>query len=129
MYTKFLWMIVTVAFFFAFSYHSVLASGALIKAQWKFSRMVGSLLLRASALEYKVTIGDVQASAGHMKGSLHYLKLAIDINLFDKDGKFLDKTEDHRVLGEFWKSIGGSWGGDFSNSDGGHYSLEYNGVR
>lgn len=127
MYAKFLWMIVTVAFFFAFSYHSVLASGALIKAQWKFSRMVGSLLLRASALEYKVTIGDVQAIAGHRKGSLHALKLAIDLNLYNEKGEYLSRTEDHAPLGEYWESIGGSWGGRFG--DGNHYSLEWEGRK
>ena len=30
-------------------------------------------------------------------------------------------------LGEYWESIGGSWGGRFN--DGNHYSLEHNGVK
>lgn len=58
--------------------------------------------------------------------STHLLCLAVDINLF-KDGVYLDKTEDHTPLGEFWESIGGTWGGRFK--DGNHYSLEHNGVK
>jgi len=30
-------------------------------------------------------------------------------------------------LGEYWESIGGSWGGRFG--DGNHYSLKYKGRR
>lgn len=62
----------------------------------------------------------------HRLSSNHYNKLAIDLNLF-KNGKYLDKTEDHRELGEYWESIGGAWGGRFG--DGNHYSLEYNGMK
>ncbi|HBJ0947911.1 TPA: M15 family metallopeptidase, partial [Escherichia coli] len=32
--------------------------------------------------------------------------------------------------GEYWESLGGSWGGRFkSRPDGNHFSLEHNGVR
>jgi len=62
---------------------------------------------------------------GH-KNSAHKNRLAIDFNLF-KDGEYLTSTEDHRPLGEFWESIGGTWGGHFA--DGNHYSMEYNGVK
>ena len=60
--------------------------------------------------------------------SVHPDKLAVDLNLF-KDGEYLSTTEAHRPLGEFWKSIGGSWGGDFSKPDGNHYSLEWQGRK
>lgn len=127
MYAKTLRLIVTIAFFMAFSYHGVLASGDLIKAQWRFSRMVGSLLLRAGVLGYKVTISDVLATVGHRTGSLHALKLAIDLNLYNEKGEYLSRTEDHAPLGEYWESIGGSWGGRFG--DGNHYSLEWEGRK
>jgi hypothetical protein len=66
-------------------------------------------------------------SKGYGKASsCHKIRLAIDLNLF-KDGRFLSTTEDHRPLGEWWKSQGGSWGGDFN--DGNHYSLEHEGHR
>jgi len=36
--------------------------------------------------------------------SKHLKKLAIDINLF-KDGKYLTKREDFKLLAEYWKSL------------------------
>ena len=63
----------------------------------------------------------ITKSALHKKSSSHYLKLAIDLNIF-KDGVWLTETEDHRPLGEYWKTLGGTWGGDFRDPDGNHYS-------
>jgi hypothetical protein len=107
----------------------------LLKKQFQFTRMLPLLLNKAHELGYEVTIGDgernpkVFGELGVKKGygnknSLHKLRLAHDFHLF-KDGKYLSRTEDHLPLGEFWESIGGSWGGRFN--DGNHYSLEYNG--
>ena len=62
----------------------------------------------------------------HIKNSLHYIGLAKDINLF-RNGKYLSKTEDYNELGEFWESLGGTWGGRFD--DGCHFSIEHNGVK
>jgi hypothetical protein len=65
----------------------------------------------------------------HMKNSLHYEGLAIDIDLF-KDGKYLTQTEDHRVFGEFWEGLHQDcrWGGRFKGCpDGNHYSINYQG--
>jgi len=96
---------------------------SLRKQQSAFVVMVGRLINFATNQGYELTFGDAYASSGHKKDSFHYRRLAIDLNLF-KDGVFLTKTEDHKVLGEYWKSIGGSWGGDFSSvKDGNHYSL------
>jgi len=88
--------------------------------------MVALLILHAEQLGFEITLGDAYATTGHMKESLHYKRLAIDLNLF-KDGKYLEKTEDHQPLGEYWESIGGSWGGRFK--DGNHYSLAYGGKK
>lgn len=63
---------------------------------------------------------DVDAPYGHSK-SFHKKKLAQDLNLF-KDGKYLSSTEAHRFSGEKWKQRGGTWGGDFEEPDGNHYS-------
>ena len=82
--------------------------------------MVALLILYAYELGYEVSFGDAWAKTGHKKDSFHYRRLAIDLNLF-LDGDYLKKTEDHKVLGLFWESIGGSWGGRFN--DGNHYSL------
>lgn len=61
-----------------------------------------------------------------IRTSLHELGLAIDFNLFRND-IYLETTDDHRPMGEFWETIGGSWGGRFG--DGNHYSLEHEGKK
>jgi hypothetical protein len=94
--------------------------------QEKFAFMFIDLLCWFKYHGYQVRIGDLHATSGHKKNSLHYLKLAGDINLF-KGGEYLTKTSDHEDAGIFWESIGGSWGGRFN--DGNHYSLEHNGRK
>ena len=89
--------------------------------QRKFSKMVALLILFAYELGYEITLGDAWAKTGHTEGSYHYKRLAIDLNLF-KDGKYLTSTKAHEPLGEFWISIGGTWGGNFVRKDGNHYS-------
>lgn len=98
--------------------------------------MVPQLIMHAYSLGYEITLGEVErsqavadANARAGKGisnSLHGKRLAIDLHLF-RDGKYLTDTESHRLLGEYWESIGGSWGGRFG--DGNHYSLSWEGVR
>jgi hypothetical protein len=62
-----------------------------------------------------------------MKNSLHYQGLAKDVLLFDSNNIYLSKTEDHKEFGEYWESLGGTWGGRFS--DGNHYSIAYGGYK
>lgn len=99
--------------------------------------MVASLLFQAHVMGYEVTLGDayrdpsLHGAIGEKKGyghskSCHKLRLAIDLHLF-KDGKFLSTTEDHKPLGEWWESQGGTWGGRFN--DGNHYSLSHEGMK
>lgn len=89
--------------------------------------MLAQLLIYMDGEGYHAAIDDVKCRTGHMKGSLHYIGLAADINLYDADGNWLSKTEDHTKFGEYWESIGGSWGGRFS--DGNHYSLSHGGKK
>lgn len=109
----------------------------LFTKQTKLTRMLVDLLNFAHSQGYEVTLGDafrdprVFGAVGEAKGygnksSAHKQRLAIDLNLF-RDGQFLGSTEDHRPLGEYWESIGGTWGGRFQ--DGNHYSLEFRGVK
>lgn len=95
--------------------------------RWKFTQMLGLLLIYMDKAGYHAAIDDVKCRTGHMKGSLHYEGLAADINLYDSEGKWLPETEDHLIFGEFWESMGGSWGGRFK--DGNHYSLAHNGKK
>jgi hypothetical protein len=94
--------------------------------QSKFVVMVAQLIIFADSLGYELTFGDAYAHDGHMKHSLHYSRLAVDLNLF-QEGIFLTTTEAHQPLGEYWESLGGSWGGRFN--DGNHYSLAHGGRK
>jgi hypothetical protein len=105
--------------------------------QRRFVLMTAHLILRAYDLGYELTTGDgyrdprVFGAMGERKGygesrSAHKHRLAHDWNLF-KDGKFLTATSDHEMLGRFWESMGGTWGGRFN--DGNHYSLEHDGIK
>lgn len=112
-------------------------SETLGQKQRRFTRMLADLINFAYTNGYELTVGDayrdprlhgdmgVKKGYGHASSN-HKQRLAMDFNLF-KDGKFLTSTEDHRPLGEYWESIGGSWGGRFN--DGNHYSIEHNGVK
>jgi hypothetical protein len=100
---------------------------ALLDKQMQFVSMLGKLICHAQTMGYQLTFPDPRLP--HMKNSLHYIGLAQDLNLFI-NGKFMASTEAHQPLGEFWESIGGSWGGRFKpKTDGNHYSLEYQGRK
>ena len=109
--------------------------------QRMFARLVPRLIDKAHEMGFEVTLGDayrdprvfgalgVKQGYGHPK-SAHKVRLAIDLNLF-RDGVFLQSTEDHRPLGEWWEAQARPeyrtrWGGRFQ--DGNHYSIEHDGV-
>lgn len=111
--------------------------------QEEFAIAFANLIVEAYKRGYRVRLGDTFRDPrvfGHMgeknegaygrKNSLHKLKLAGDLNLF-KDGEFLEETDDHQELGEWWEltyaEFGASWGGRFN--DGNHYSFKYRGFR
>ena len=90
--------------------------------QSKFVRMIALLIQYAYEQGYELTFGDAYRDPRCPYGSeksFHHQRLAVDFNLF-RDGKYLTSTESHQQLGEFWESIGGTWGGRFK--DGNHYS-------
>ena len=100
--------------------------------QREFSLKIAKLIVWIYRQGYEVSLGDafrdprVHGKFGE-KGSyasarsFHKKKLAVDLNLF-KDGKYLPSTEDHRLIGLKWESMGGTWGGRFAKKDGNHYS-------
>jgi len=97
---------------------------SLREQQSEFARLVPRLIDKAFELGFEVTLGDAYRDKRCPYGSAsskHKRRLAIDLNLF-KDGVYLTGTEDHRPLGEFWESIGGTWGGRFD--DGNHYEAK-----
>lgn len=135
----------------------------LLKAQFRFSEMLPSLLIYAKAQGYQITLGETTRSdeqaelnamgyegrselanfispkwpllaqkilnngkANGIRESLHCIKLAVDIGLFKK-GVYLTQSSDYELLGVYWESIGGTWGGRFS--DGNHFSLAFGGKK
>lgn len=114
-------------------------SETLRQKQSRFAKMVPRLIDKAHELGFEITLGDayrdprvfgaigVKLGYGHSKSG-HKHRLAIDLNLF-RGGVFLDSTEAHRPLGEWWELQGRDhkWGGRFN--DGNHYSIEFNGIK
>lgn len=110
----------------------------LLDKQQQFSFLFLLLLQWLKSNGYTVTIGEVlrtktkaeeneQLKIG-ISHSLHLLKLAVDLNIF-KDGKSLESFDEYLPIGLYWESIGGSWGGRFTNRDCDHFSLSYQGVK
>lgn len=107
------------------------------KQRW-FTNLVAQLIEWCYRQGYELTFGEAyrtpeQAALNAQNGtgianSLHTLRLAVDLNLFI-DGVYQTTTEAYRPMGEFWESLGGSWGGRFSKPDGNHFSLEHEGIR
>lgn len=108
----------------------------LSEKQALFTVMIAKLIFWADEHGYRLTFGEAyrtpkQAELNAQSGkgianSLHIQRLAVDFNLFI-NGVYQTTTDAHRPLGEYWESIGGTWGGRFN--DGNHYSLEHNGVK
>lgn len=97
--------------------------------QNRFAEMLGRLLYFIHRSGYAVSFGEAFRCMGCKHGkdwSLHRLRLAIDLNLFI-GGEYQASTESHRPIGEYWESIGGTWGGRFG--DGNHYSIEHDGRK
>jgi len=107
--------------------------------QRAFARMVPRLLDYILDNGYEYTWGDayrdervhgafgVKVGYGHAKSG-HKKRLAVDLNLF-KDGEYLEGTDAHRIIGEWWEKQHplARWGGRFN--DGNHYSFEHEGVK
>lgn len=111
----------------------------LSEKQQLFTRLIAQLILWAGEKGYRLTFGEAyrtpeQAALNAKKGSgisnsLHTKRLAVDLNLFI-NGQYQTDSAAYLPLGEYWESLGGSWGGRFkSRPDGNHFSFEHEGVR
>lgn len=110
----------------------------LSEKQSLFTVMIAQLILWANEHGYRLTFGEayrtpeqakLNAKSGKgISNSLHTQRLAVDFNLFI-NGQYKTDTPSYLPLGEYWESIGGTWGGRFSKPDGNHFSLEHNGVK
>ncbi|MCW6545520.1 M15 family metallopeptidase [Yersinia ruckeri] len=111
----------------------------LSEKQQLFTQLTAQLIQWAGERGYRLTYSEAYRTAEQaalnaksgkgISNSLHTQRLAVDFNLFI-NGQYQTKSEAYQPLGEYWESLGGSWGGRFkSNPDGNHFSLEHNGVR
>ena len=91
-----------------------------------FAKNIAQLILWCFANGYEATLveGYDDDGIGHMKNSLHYSRLAQDLNLF-RNGIYLKDTKDYERAGVAWKLLheDNRWGGDFVNKDGNHFSM------
>lgn len=110
----------------------------LLQKQQLFFRMSIRLYSYLITQGYEATYGEVLRTPAQahlnveqhigIQHSLHLIKLAVDLAIF-KDDKLLETFADYEPIGTYWESIGGSWGGRFTNQDCDHFSLSYQGVR
>lgn len=106
--------------------------------QSEFLLALARLILWAGDQGYEFTLGegyvaDTDAADGdhdgpHMKGGLHYQRLALDLNLF-VDGRYITNGEHPawQAIGRKWKALDSlaRWGGDFSDAN--HFSFTHGG--
>jgi len=87
----------------------------------KFLSKIKKLILFKEVQKWCAKWVTLLSGRKHSNLSFHYERLAVDFNLF-RNGEYLDKTEDHRILGEYWESLHEkcTWGGRWN--DGNHYS-------
>lgn len=99
--------------------------------QRQFTLMLGKLIIKAYELGYELTLGEGydDDGVGHMKGSMHYIRLAQDLNLF-KDGVWLDKgpaaEKGFNILHDIWDELGGA---ERIAKDLNHFSVKWAGRR
>lgn len=101
--------------------------------QAELNAMGGANRQRAAdliALQFPDLAAKIRNNAGNgIRTSLHGDRLAIDLQLFDVLGNYQTSVEAYRLLGAYWRSLGGAWGGDFSSPDPGHFSLAFGGRK
>lgn len=106
----------------------------LLEQQQLFAKHTADLFDEIIASGYSFTYGEAMRSqeqaaiyARQGKGivdSLHCKRLAIDINIFNKNGDYLTDTQDYEQFGKFWECLDyhNVWGGNFSKrKDGNHF--------
>ena len=114
---------------------------SLREKQSLFVRLLQTFFEYAHSRGYELTLGEGHVDnprktragrsvedGGHMDQSLHYSRLAIDLNLF-VDGKYISDGghEAWQDLGLFWEGLHpmASWGGRFRDAN--HLSLRHGG--
>lgn len=104
----------------------------LSQKQRLFAKYVGQLLTFIYANGWEVTFGDFWRpdQKGHMANSVHYIRLAADLNLWVGGVWKQADCPEWQTIGRFWKSLNPdlcAWGGDFKQIDLNHVSLKHQG--
>ena len=103
----------------------------LLAKQQRFVKLLGQLIEFAYMKGWAFSLGDGfrPDGKGHMPGSLHYEKLAQDLNLF-VDGRYrAEECAEWHELGSYWEGLADDcrWGGRFKIRDYNHFSIGYEG--
>ncbi|HZW60823.1 MAG TPA: M15 family metallopeptidase [Candidatus Babeliales bacterium] len=108
----------------------------LLNDQAEFAHNVARLIQYIFMQGYICTLGDAYRTpeqaelyAKEGKGivdSLHCKRLAIDLNLFTHDGRYLSDTKDYEPIGKYWELLhqNNRWGGRFERKDGNHFERQ-----
>jgi hypothetical protein len=107
------------------------------EARVNFTYALAQLVLKARDLGFEAAFAEgmdrvttKDPTTDHMKGSLHELGLAQDVDLY-RNGVYIQATGGHALLGQWWEEYGVlmgwplTWGGRFK--DGNHYSHKWGG--
>lgn len=104
----------------------------LVAKQQLFTRLLGQLLgWIYGHPTWAVTLGEGYRgdSQGHMAGSLHYSRLAQDLNLFVEGIWVTGWHPAWDEIGAVWRGFHplARWGGDFHSRDFNHFSITHEG--
>ncbi len=106
------------------------------KKQALFTRNVVDLITHIDSLGYFVSFGEVyrtrdQAIIYANKGlgivdSLHCKRLAVDLNIFDKEGHLLTYSDDYVPFGKYWEGLNplNRAGVFFKRVDSSHFEMQ-----
>lgn len=105
-----------------------------------FVEMLGLLFTYATRTGYRLIITAVYRTPeeqkalfdrgltkldGFIKKSKHQLWRAVDLCIIDAESRPQWEHDGYKALGEYWKSIGGTWGGDWASlNDVYHFELQ-----
>lgn len=102
----------------------------LAEEQQDFAFNVSNLIKKIFDSGFSCTINEVyrppetaelyEKQGRGIKNSLHTDKLAIDLNLFDANGRFLTDGGSYATFGRYWETLNplNKWGGNFKANKG-----------
>lgn len=111
-----------------------MATLSLRQKQSLFAKLLGQLIGFIYSMGWEITFGDFNRPdrKGHMGDSLHYYRLAADMNLFVAGAWKKVDCPEWQSIGRFWKALDPlcAWGGDFRGDvDLNHFSVAHDGKK